>query len=83
MPMGMPGSPVSAACVQTLLVGSGRKPPCQGASGRSLKVPLDHSRIVTRSTGKLAAGSSGTYRTWPCVLLKSPASVGDQGPPIW
>ena len=45
----------------------GRNPPCQGGSGASVKQPLDHSMIVTRSTGKKPG--SGTYRICPCVLL--------------
>src|SRR4051812_16816322 len=55
MATGMPGLPSATASTHFLLVGSGRKPPCHGASGRSLQVLLDHSMIVTRSTGKLAA----------------------------
>src|SRR3569623_1886642 len=49
---GRPAWPLGALAIHFFDAGSGRKPPCHGGSGFSLKVPLVHSRMVTRSTGK-------------------------------
>src|ERR1043165_7095483 len=50
MPRAMPsGTPGPLALIHGPVWGSGRKPPHHGGSGFSLKVPLVHSMMVTRS----------------------------------
>ena len=63
----------------SLTIGSGRNPPHHGGSGRSLKQPFDHSRMVTRSYSRPIIGHiqdlSLRAAVVPCVLRPGAANL--------